>query len=111
MKAVVLSSHIHTLSCLEYSSSLNQVDNDMLCIGFITKQTINKLYKEGYISTRDFLKFYSRVMKFLVGAVDYLFKCCQLEEEILIHATWLIFEKWLQTNFLAAEYFVHTFPM
>ena len=41
-------------------------------------------------------------------AVDYLLRWCPYGEELLIHATWLDFER-LQKNFRSVEYFVQRF--
>ena len=45
-----------------------------------------------------------------MGTLDYLFKWCPFEDELLVHATWLDYEERLQKNFHSVEYFVHTFP-
>jgi len=76
-------------------------------IGFITKQTINKLYQEGDI--RDSI-FFEAVRNVLTCAVCYILVVSIIREELLTHATWLDFEQKLQKSFHSVEYFVQRFP-
>lgn len=91
---------------VEFKNPGNHVDNECLLIGFMTKQTIQRLLNEGDISTQQYSLFFRAVKAFLVRATEYLLKWCPLEDELLTHSTWLDFENRLEKSFLSVQYFV-----
>ena len=97
------------LSSVDFRNSENHVDNECLVTGFLTKQTICRLLREGDISYQH-APFFRAVKAFLVRATEYLLKWCPLEDELLTHATWLDFEHRLEKSFLSVEYFVLKYP-
>ena len=112
VKPSILSLHVNadTLTSVDFSTISNQVLDKDLAIGFLTKQMVNKLYEEGDITNVQKDKFFNAARKFFVCAAAYLLKWCPLEEDLLIHATWLDFERRLEKNFTSIEYFIHRFP-
>ena len=94
------------LPSVEFKNPGNHVDNECLLIGFMTKQTIQRLLNEGDISTQQYSLFFRAVKAFLVRATEYLLKWCPLEDELLTHSTWLDFENRLEKSFLSVQYFV-----
>ena len=99
-----------TLVSVDYKAVSNQVTDKDLLIGFITKQTVNRLYQEGDITNHQLSKFYKAARGFFMCATEYLLKWCPLQDELLASATWLTFEQRLEKNFLSVEYFVHRYP-
>ena len=73
------------LKDIDYACLANQVSNDQLVIGYLTKQTIAKLLNDGSITTGMIATFYSSVRKFFVKATEYLFEWCPLDDELLDH--------------------------
>ena len=98
------------LPSVEFKNPGNHVDNECLLIGFMTKQTIQRLLNEGDISTQQYSLFFRAVKAFLVRATEYLLKWCPLEDELLTHSTWLVFENRLEKSFLSVQYFVLHYP-
>ena len=98
------------LSSVDFKNSINHVDDEKLVVGFMTKQTIVKLLREGDISAHQHATFFKAVKAFLVRATEYLLQWCPLEDELLLHATWLDFERRLDKSFLSVEYFVLKYP-
>ena len=70
----------------------NQVNNDDLVIGIITKQLVHKLLDDGDITVNQLKEFYIAVRAFCVRATDYLLKWCPLQDKLLVHATWIDLE-------------------
>ena len=52
----------------------NQVDNDSIVGGFLTKQTITKLLDEGDISSNQYDSFFNFARSFYVKSVEYFIK-------------------------------------
>ena len=94
------------LSAVNYTSTESHVNNSKLVIGFLTRQTINKLLREGDISEYQYTTFFKAAKAFSLRAVEYLPKWCPLEDELLSNATWLDYEHRLQKNFDSIEFFV-----
>ena len=57
-----------TLVSVDYKAPSNQVANEELLIGFITKQTANRLLQEGDITSYQFTKFYRAARECSSGA-------------------------------------------
>lgn len=101
-----LSSTGHGLSTVDFKNPANHVTDEYLSVGFITKQTLNKLLNEGDISSYQYSKFFKAAKAFLIRATEYLIKWCPLDDELLVHATWLSFESRLEKTFVSVQYFV-----
>ena len=84
----------------------NQVADNSLVIGFLTKQRIKKLLEEGDISSKQHDSFFSFTRTFFRIAYLYLLKWCPFKEELLIHVEWVDFTKRLQCTFSSVEYIV-----
>ena len=54
--------------------------------------------------------FYKAVRAFFIRAVEYLLKWCPLQDELLIHSTWIDFTRWSERNFSSVEYFINLYP-
>ena len=99
-----------TVPLASLKESSNQVGNSELVIGYVTMQTTKQLHREGAITDRQLANFFKAAREFIVCATEYLLKWCPLEDELLIHATWLHFEQRLEKHFNSVEYFVHRYP-
>ena len=108
----VLVSAIHngTVSSIDLDDEDNHVSDDKLVVGFLAKQEARQLLEAGDISAKQHANFFVAARSFLVWAVKYLLKWCPLNDELLINATWLTFEKRLDVSFNSVEFFVHRYP-
>ena len=98
------------LSSVDFKNSKNHVSDEKLVIGFMTKQAINKLLRAGDISVHQHAVFFRAVKAFFIRATEYLLQWCPLQDELLLHATWLDFEQRLEKSFDSVEYFVLRYP-
>ena len=98
--------NVDGLLSVDYMNTNNHVTDDKMVIGFVTKQTVNRLLAEGDISAHKLSTFYNATRAFFIRATEYLLKWCPLKDELLINATWLDFENRLQKSFPCVEYFV-----
>lgn len=97
------------LYSLDFCDLCNQVIDDSLVIGFLTKQTITKLLDEGDISSHEHDSFFQLARIFYMKSVEYLLKWCPLNEELLFHAKWVDFTRRLECTFISVEYFVRKY--
>ena len=49
---------------VDYKNPENHMDNEHLSIGFVARQTMNKLLKEGDISSRQYTNFFDAAKAF-----------------------------------------------
>ena len=90
------------LQSVDFNDKANHVTNSNLVIGYVTKQTIQRLLKEGDISLYSYqwTTFFDAVKASFIRATEYLLKWCPLRDELLLNATWFDFEKRLEKAFL-----------
>ena len=100
----------NSLSAVDFKNPESHADDSSLVIGFLTKQSVNRLLREGDISEHQHRVFFSAVKGFCIKATEYLLRWCPLEDELLANATWLTFEQRLQKSFSSVEYFVLRYP-
>ena len=81
----------------------NHVTDDKMVVGFLTKQTVNRLLDEGDISVNQQTTFYNAARAFFIRATEYLLKWFPLKDELLINATWLDFANRLQKSVLVSN--------
>lgn len=98
------------LAEINFKDMENQVNNEDLVIGMMTKQMAHKLLEDGDITTNQLKVFYTAVRAFYIRATEYLLKWCPLQDRLLIHSTWIDFEHRLERNFSSVEYFVGLYP-
>ena len=79
-------------------------------IGFQTKQILLKLLNGGDINEHTQGKFLAAAKSFLVKVATYLQKWCPINDELLVNAEWLDFDRRQQKSFTAVEYFIFSFP-
>ena len=79
-------------------------------VGFQTKQIMTKLLNNGDISEHVQSKFLKAAKLFLIKVVTYLQKWCPIDDELLLNAEWLDFDKCQQKTFMAVECFICNFP-
>ena len=103
--AASLKKHDGLLS-LDYNDIANYVTDNNLVVGYLTKQTVQRLLTEGDISPHQHTTFFAAAKVFFIKATEYLLKWCPLKDELLVNATWLDFERRLEKNFSFVEYFV-----
>ena len=99
-----------TLTSIDFKNEENHVADNCLSIGFVTNQSIDKLLREGDVSPHQYAKFFEAAKAFLIRASEYLLQWCPLEDELLMHATWLDFQHRLEKTFTSVEYFVMKYP-
>ena len=87
--------------CLKTS---NQLDDNELMIGFITKQTLQKLEKE--IEPRETTKVYASIREFFVSAASYIVHKFLWNDPIIEHSCFVDFEKRKSVSFQSVKYFV-----
>ena len=81
--------------------------DDELMIGFITKQTLQKLKEE--VEPHEIRKFYTSIREFFVGAASYITHKFDWNEPILKHSCFVDFDKRKNIPFQSVEYFVSRF--
>ena len=91
------------LSTVDFKNPANHVADEYLSVGFITKQTLKALLNEGDISSYQYSKFF---YKSIFNSSNRIFDKVVSLFELLIHATWLIFESRLEKSFVSVQYFV-----
>ena len=79
-------------------------------IGFQTKQILTKLLNDGDIGRSAYATFLTAAKSFLVKVAVYLQKWCPIDDELLVNAEWLDFNKRQQKTFMAVEFFICRFP-
>ena len=62
------------LAEINFKGMENQVNNEDLVIGMMTKQMTHKLLKEGHITINQLKVFYTAVRAFYIRATEYLLK-------------------------------------
>ena len=95
---------------INFHEEENQLTDATLFIGFTTKQSLQKLLREGDIDERSFNKFYEGARTFFIAAADYVIKTYPLKDELLKCAKFVGFEKRDEVTFSDVEYFIHRFP-
>ena len=112
MKPSVLAKSVadQKMTDVNFKDLENQVNNDDLVIGIITKQLVHKLLDDGDIIVNQLKEFYIAFRAFYVRARDYLLKWCPLQDKLLVHATWIDLEHRLEQNFSSVEYFIGLYP-
>ena len=86
----------------------NQLSDDNIFVGFVTRQTPLKL-ERGDCSTLDSRKFLLGVRQFYVAAVEYIRSRLPLRDELLIHARFVNFETRETCEFKDVEYFIERY--
>jgi hypothetical protein len=110
VKPSLLMESLNDLYSLQYGDSVNQVSNSDLVIGFLTKQKVNKLLHDGYISAHQHSSFYTGVRTFFKCVTSYLLEWCPLRDDMLLNATWIDLHQRLNKTFSSVEYFISRFP-
>lgn len=95
---------------LDFLSLENQMDDSGVFVGFLTKQTLQKLLNDGDIADSAVTQFYKGVRMFYTKAVMYIKSTFPLKDDLLRHARSLNFEKRGEVSFDTVESFVHRFP-
>lgn len=80
-----------------YSDHL--LPHSSIFIGFITKQKLGELKKEGMISEDEETQFYEAVKAFYMKAIDYALKTLPLNDSVLQNCKFVNFKKRLDGNF------------
>lgn len=93
---------------VSFADRSNQLHDKELMIGFITKQTLEKLKDE--VAPREIQKFYAGVREFFVGAASYVADKFLWDDPVLKHACFVDFEKRKSISFESVEYFISRFP-
>jgi len=72
------------LLSVDFKDKTNHVTNSNLVIRYVTKQTAQKLLKEGDISLYQQTTFFNAAKAFFIKATEYLLKWCPLKDELLL---------------------------
>ena len=86
----------------------NQLADDEIMIGFVTKQTLLKLKDE--VEPHEIRKFYAGVREFFVGAAAYITHKFLWGDPVLEHSCFVDFQKRKKVSFQSVEYFLSRFP-
>ena len=99
---------VDSVTDVSFTDTSKQLVDDELMIGFITKQTLQKLKDE--VEPREIGKFYAGVREFFVGAAAYIAHKFLWDDPVLIHSCFVDFEKRKNVSFQSVEYFITRFP-
>lgn len=100
----------NSLSSFSFNDESQHLTPDNIWIGFQMKQLLSKLLKDGDITEHAHAKFLGAAKSFLIKVATYLQKWCPIDDELLVNAEWLDFNKRQQKTFMAVEFFVCRFP-
>ena len=78
-----------SLISIDFKDVNNQVIDDELVIGYVTKQKVKQLLNNGHISQHKYKLFYKAAWNFLIASTEYLLAWSPLQDELLCHATWI----------------------
>ena len=78
-----------SLISIDFKDVNNQVIDDELVIGYVTKQKVKQLLNNGDISQHKYKLFYKAARNFLIASTEYLLAWSPLQDELLCHATWI----------------------
>uniref|UniRef100_H3A161 HAT C-terminal dimerisation domain-containing protein n=1 Tax=Latimeria chalumnae TaxID=7897 RepID=H3A161_LATCH len=95
-----------SLQDVDFANPDNQLPDESLCVGLVTKQTVYRLTNEGDISPATKKKFFSAVRAFYSSVTKYAFKKLPLNNEELKNATFVSFDVKEDCTFEQVEYFV-----
>ena len=87
----------------------NQLSNDCIFIGFVTRQKLKTLVNEGDITPHASNKFLQGVRSFYEAAVEYIKAKFPLNDDVLLHARVVNFEKREASQFSDIEYFIERY--
>lgn len=87
-----------------FADKSNQHSNDELMIGFMTKQSLQKLKDE--VKPREIRKFYISARELFVGAALYITQKFPWDDPVFKHVCFVYFEKRKVISFESVEYFV-----
>ena len=96
---------VDSVTSVSFKDRANQLDD--LMVGFITKQTLQKLEEE--VEPCEIRKFYTSVREFFVGAASYIAHEFDWNDPILKHSCFVDFDNWKNIPFQSVEYFVSRF--
>lgn len=96
-------------STLVDTDTASQLSDDNIFIGFVTRQTLLKLEREGDCSPSDSRKFLLGVRQFYVAAVAYINTRFPIGDEVLTHARFINFDKREECGFSDVEYFIERY--
>ena len=80
-------------------------------VGFQTKQVLSRLLNNGDISEHAHANFLEAAKLFLVKVAVYLQKWCPIDDELLVNAEWLDFDKRQQKTFMSMEFLSLNIPI
>lgn len=99
------------LISVDFKSRENQLDDDDLVIGFMTRQLLRRLLDSGDISSSQASNFHLSVREFFVHTTAYLLKWAPFSDELIKHATWIDYNQRLDSSFTSVEFFVGKYPL
>lgn len=88
----------------------NQVDDEDLAIGMMTKQVTCKFLDDRDVTVNQLKVFYKAIRAFYIWVTEYLSKWCLLHNKLLVQSIWIDFESRLEWNFSSTEYFIGLYP-
>ena len=95
---------------VDFSSFDNQLDNQNIFIGLMTKQLLQKFLNNGDVAVCDAKKFFTGVRSFYVATTRSILATYPLKDDVLKHAKFIDFERRKRCTFQSVEYFVSLFP-
>ena len=96
----------HTdIFAVDFQCPDNQLDDDKITIGFVTKQCLLKLFDEESIDDTEKKRFYSAVRAFYIEATLEALRKLPFHDSVLHNAKFLNFEKKEECTFSNVEFF------
>ena len=96
---------VDSVTSVSFEDRANQLDDELM-IGFITKQTLQKLKEE--VEPHEIRKFYTSIRGFFVGAASYITHKFDWNDPIK-HSCFADFDKRKNIPFQSVKYFVSRF--
>ena len=94
---------------VDYCCEDNQLSDNELTIGVITKQLIHRLLDDGDIDENAKKTFYKSVRSYYVAAVSQALQKLQFADDLLNHSKFLNFQERTYCFFSSAEYFCFSY--
>ncbi|XP_064422522.1 uncharacterized protein LOC135360046 [Latimeria chalumnae] len=95
-----------SLQDVDFANPDNQLPDESLFVGLVTKQTVCRLTNEGDTSPATKKKFFSAVRAFYSSVTKYAFEKLPLNDEVLKNATFVNFDVKEDCTFEQVEYFI-----
>jgi hypothetical protein len=98
------------ITAVEYTLPENQLSDDKLFVGLITRQTLVRLLNDGSVGPEAVNKFTKSARLFFHTATAYALSHLPFDDDLLRNAQFVDWPKRLETDFTQVQYFVERYP-